>query len=129
MFALLCLLLAMVTAPLKPMWRLEAENATLRQQLIVLQRKAKGRPRLTNTDRWFLVFLYRWFPSILDVVMLIRPETLVRWHRSGFRLYWRWKSRRQIGRPQIHEDLRALIKRMSAENPAVGARRVCMASC
>jgi hypothetical protein len=77
--------------------RLEAENAALRQQLIVLRRKVKNRPRLANTDRWFLVQLYRWFPSTPDVLTIIRPETLVRWHRAGFRRYWHWKSRRRGG--------------------------------
>ena len=70
--------------------RLEAENATLRHQLVVLRRKLKGRARLTNNDRWFFVQLYRWFPSILPALMIVRPETLVRWHRAGFRRYWRW---------------------------------------
>ncbi|CAJ0874308.1 hypothetical protein AMST5_02588 [freshwater sediment metagenome] len=124
MIALLRLFLSMLTAPFKPMWRLDAENAALRQQLIVLRRKMKGRPRLTNGDRWFLIFLYQWFPSILGVVTIIRPETLIRWHRSGFRFYWRWKSRRPAGRPKIDEELRALITRMSVENPLWGAPRI-----
>jgi len=67
-------------------------------------RKVKSRPRLPNTDRWFLVQLYRWFPSILDVLTIIRPETLVRWHRAGFRRYWHWKSRRRGGRPQVQSS-------------------------
>jgi hypothetical protein len=79
----------------------------------------QGRVRLTNNDRWFLIQLYRWFPSILKVLTIIRPETLVRWHRAGFRCYWRWKSRG--GRPQIDTDLRALIRRISIENPALGS--------
>jgi hypothetical protein len=68
--------------------RLEAENAVLRHQLIVLRRKTRGRPQLTNNDRWFFIQLYRWFPSILQVLTIIRPDTLVRWHRAGFRSYW-----------------------------------------
>jgi transposase InsO family protein len=124
MIALLRLLLALVTTPFKQMWRLEAENAALRQQLIVLRRKVKRRPRLTNGDRWFLVVLYQWFPSILAVVAVIRPETLVRWHRSGFRFYWRWKSRQPAGRPKIDEELRELIEHMSVENPLWGAPRI-----
>ena len=82
-------LLALLTAPFKPMWRLEAENAALRQQLNVLGRRMKARPKLTNSDRWFFVILYRLFPSILNAIRIIQPETLVRWHRSGFRFYWR----------------------------------------
>jgi transposase InsO family protein len=83
-----------------------------------------GRIRLTNNDRWFFVQLYRWFPSILTVLKVIRPETLVRWHRAGFRCYWRWKSRSLGGRPQIETDLRALIRQMSMENPLWGAPRI-----
>ena len=79
---------------------------------------------LTNGDRLFLVQLYRWFPSVLKAITIIRPETLVRWHRAGFRRYWRWKSRPLGGRPKIAADLRALIRQMSAENPLWGAPRV-----
>jgi hypothetical protein len=77
-----------------------------------------------NSDRWFLVQLYRWFPSILQVLTIIRPETLVRWHRAGFRCYWHWKSRPLGGRPQIEIELRVLIRRMSVENPLWGAPRI-----
>jgi hypothetical protein len=104
--------------------RLEAENAVLRHQLNVLRRKLRGRVRLANHDRWFFIQLYRWFPSILRVLTIIRPETLVRWHRAGFRRSWRWKSRRRGGRPQIETELRALIRRMSVENPLWGAPRI-----
>jgi len=79
---------------------------------------------LTNHDRWFFIQLYRWFPSILQVLTIIRPETLVRWHRAGFRCYWRWKSCPVGGRPQIETELRALIRRMSVENPLWGAPRI-----
>jgi hypothetical protein len=92
MFALLCFVLAVLALPFKSRIRLEAENAALRHQLIVLRRKVPGPVRLTNNDRWFLVQLYRWFPSTLQVLTIIRPDTLVRWHRAGFRCYWRWKS-------------------------------------
>jgi hypothetical protein len=71
----------------------EAENAALRHQVIVLQRRVRGRVQLTNGDRLFLVQLYRWFPSVLNAITIIRPETFIRWHRAGFRRYWRWKSR------------------------------------
>src|SRR5665647_2706384 len=124
MIGLLFLFLALVASPFKSKSRLEAENAVLRHQLIVLRRKAQGRVRLTNNDRWFLIQLYRWFPSILQVLTIIRPETLVRWHRAGFRCYWRWKSRFQGGRPQIEADLRALIRQMSMENSLWGAPRI-----
>src|SRR5580692_1665829 len=107
MIALICFVLAVLASPFKSNIRLEAENAVLRHQVIVLRRKLKGRARLTNNDRWFLVQLYRWFPSILPVLMIIRPETLVGWHRAGFRRYGLWKSRRRGGRPQIETELRA----------------------
>ena len=84
----------------------------------------QGRARLTNNDRWFFIQLYRWSPSILKVLAIIRPETLVRWHRAGFRLYWRWKSRSVGGRPQIEMELRALIRRMCIENALWGAPRI-----
>src|SRR5476651_2850228 len=124
MIGLFSLFLALVASPFKSKSRLEAENAVLRHQLIVLRRKVQGRVRLTNNDRWFLVQLYRWFPSILNVLTIIRPETLVRWHRAGFRYYWRWKSGSRGGRPQIETDLRALIRQMSMENPLWGAPRI-----
>ena len=101
MIALLWFLLTLFASPLKSKSRLEAENAALRYQLIVLRRKVGGRVRLTNGDRLFLIQLYRWFPSVLKVITVIRPETLVRWHRAGFRRYWCWKSRPFGGRPQI----------------------------
>src|SRR6266849_5505650 len=124
MIGLLCFVLGILASPFKSKIRLAAENAALRHQLIVLRRKLRGRVQLANSDRWFLVQLYRWFPSILKVLTIIRPETLVRWHRAGFRSYWRWKSRSLGGRPQIAADLRALIRRMSAENPLWGAPRI-----
>jgi len=80
MIGLLCFVLAVLASPFKSKLRLEAENAMLRHQLMVLRRRVRGRVRLTNNDRWFLIQLYRWFPSILQVLTIIRPETLVRWH-------------------------------------------------
>ena len=128
MIALILFVLGILASPFKAKSRLEAENAALRQQLIVLRRKVKSRPRLANTDRWLFVQLYRWFPSILDVLTIIRPETLVRWHRAGFRRYWHWKSRRRGGPPQVQSELRALIRQMSVENP-LWARRASTANC
>ena len=124
MIALLWFVLAIMASPFKSKSWLEAENVALRHQLIVLRRQVRGRVRLSNNDRWFFVQLYRWFPSILKVITIIRPETLVRWHRVGFRRYWRWKSRSLGGRPQVETDLRALIRRMSIENPLWGAPRI-----
>ena len=124
MIGLLCFFLTLFASPFKSKSRLEAENAALRHQLIVLQRKVCGRIQLTNGDRLFFVQLYRWFPSVLKAITIIRPETVVRWHRAGFRRYWRWKSRSLGGRPQIDAELRALIRRMSADNPLWGAPRI-----
>ena len=87
MIGLLWFVVAVLASPIKAKIRLEAENAALRHQLVVLRRQLKGRARLTNDDRWFFVQLYRWFPSILTVITIVQPETLVRWHRAGFRLY------------------------------------------
>jgi transposase InsO family protein len=124
MVALICFVLAVLASPFKSNSRLEVENAVLRHQLIILQRKVRGRARLTNNDRWFFVQMYRWFPSIMKVVTIIEPETLVRWHRAGFRRYWRWKSRSRGGRPQIDLELRMLIRQMSMENLLWGAPRI-----
>src|SRR6266852_2183062 len=124
MIALICFVLAVLVSPFKSKSRLEAENAVLRHQLNVLRRKVQGRVRLTIGDRWFFIQIYRWFPSILQVLTVVRPETLVRWHRAGFRCYWGWKSRSRGGRPQIDTELRALIRRMSIENPLWGAPRI-----
>src|SRR5258707_10572998 len=124
MVALIWFVLAVLTSPFKSKSRLEAENTALRHQLIVLRRKVRGRARLSNNDRWFFVQLYRWFPSILQVLTIIRPETLVSWHRAGFRRYWRWKSRSRGGRPQIDAELRGLIRQMSMENLLWGAARI-----
>src|ERR1700737_1002123 len=124
MIALVCFVLAALASPFKSKSRLEAENAALRHQLIVLRRRVRGRAQLTNSDRWFFVQVYRWFPSILQVLTIIRPEPLGRWHRAGFRRYWRWKSRRRGGRLPVETELRALIRRMSIENPLWGAPRI-----
>ncbi len=124
MIALFCFVLAIVASPFKSKRRLEAENLALRYQLIVLRRKVRGRVQFRDSDRLFFILLYRSFPSILKVLTIIRPETLIRWHRGGFRRYWRWKSRSLGGRPKTGTELRALIRRMSIENPLWGAPRI-----
>ena len=102
----------------------EAEMAFLRQQLVVLQRSAPARLRLCTADRLIFVWLYRLFPSLLEAAVVFKPETLVRWHRSGFRLYWRCKSRRRVGRPAVPTDIRDLIRTISRDNPMWGAPRI-----
>ena len=124
MIALLYFVLSVLVSPFKSTSRLEAENAALRHQAVVLRRMVHRRVRLTTGDRLFFIQLYRWFPSVLKVITVIRPETLVRWHRAGFRRYWRWKSHSFGGRPPIDTELRALIRRMSVENPLWGAPRI-----
>jgi len=124
MIALLCFVFNVLISPFKSKSRLEAENAALRHQVIVLRRIVLRRVRLTNNDRLFFIQLYRWFSSVLKVITVVRPETLVRWHRAGFRCYWCWKSRSLGGRPQVDTEPRALIRRMSIENPLWGAPRI-----
>src|SRR5882724_8110455 len=104
--------------------RPKAENLILRQQLIVLRRKSSTRVRLWNIDRLLLVWLYRLYPSVLDAIIIVQPETVIRWNRRGFRAYWRWKSRQVGGRPRINSEMRALIRRMSRERPLWGAPRI-----
>jgi hypothetical protein len=116
MFALVCFVLAVMASPFRSKGWLVAENMALQHQLNVRRRKVRGRVPLTNNDRWFYVQLYRRFLSILQVLTVVRPETLVHWHRVGFRRYWRWKSRSRGGGPKIEADLRVLIRRMSVES-------------
>jgi hypothetical protein len=102
---------------------LEAEILVLRHQLNVLRRKSPKRVALSSIDRLLLVGLYRLVPGVLDALKIIRPETLMGWHRAGFRAYWRWKSR--LGsRPRIAADIRRLIREMSVANPLWGAPRI-----
>jgi len=124
MVAFLLFLLNLLGLPFKSKSQLAAENAALRQQVIVLQRKVRGRVQLTDSDRRFFIQLYRWFPSVLNAITIVQPETLLRWHREGFRHYWRWKSRNWGGRPPISAELRALIRRMSLENRLWGAPHI-----
>ncbi len=103
--------------------RLEAENPLLRQQLVVLRRKSPRRVRLRNIDRLLLVWLHRLYPSLLDAIIIVKPEIVIRWHRRGFCPYRRWKSRHVGGRLWIDSEIRAPIRQMSRENPLWGARR------
>src|SRR5881392_3787796 len=104
---------------------IEAENLALRHQLNVLRRSARKRPILGNFDRLIFVCLYRIAPRVLDAVAIIEPETIIRWHRAGFRSFWRWKSRaRTAGRPQVPIEVRGLIREMSIANPLWGAPRI-----
>jgi transposase InsO family protein len=121
---LLRLLLAILASLFKSRAELEAENLVLRQQIGVLRRRMPKRPALTNIDRLVFVWLCRWFPSTVSALTIVRPETVIRWHRIGFRAYWRWRSRNLVGRPKIVVELRALIREMSQANPLWGAPRI-----
>jgi transposase InsO family protein len=108
----------------RPRAALVAEILALRHQLNILQRKFPKRVDLSSVDRLLLVGLYRLAPRMLDALKIIRPETLLRWHRAGFRAYWRWKSRPRGGRPKTAADIRSLIREMSIANPLWGAPRI-----
>ena len=104
--------------------RLEAENLFLRHQLSIALRRAPPRPRLRGADRALLILITRLWPSLLAAAQVVQPETILRWHRAGFKAFWRWKSRKRAGRPKIDRSLRDLIQRMSKENPTWGAPRI-----
>ena len=103
---------------------LEGEVIALRHQLNVLRRRTPKRPALRSFDRFILVLLYRLAPTVLDAMTIVRPETIMRWHRAGFRTFWRWKSRRRPGRPKVALEVRQLIREMSLANPFWGAPRI-----
>jgi hypothetical protein len=116
MTELLKLIFGVLASLFKSRAKLEAEIVMLRQQINVLRRRAPQRPHLNNTDRFLFVWLYRWFTSILGAIAIVRPETIIRWHRAGFRAYWRWRSRNRIGRPKVSAELRTLIGEMGGAN-------------
>jgi transposase InsO family protein len=124
MMAFLILFLHVLVSPFKTQARLEAEIVLLRHQLNVLRQRLPSRPKLTVADRLLFVWLYRLFPSTLPAITIIQPDTVIRWHRSGFRLYWRWKSRSRGGRPKIPSEIRRLIRNMSLANRLWGAPRI-----
>jgi hypothetical protein len=103
---------------------LEAEILTLRQQLNVLRRNSPKRLAFSNVDRLIFAGLYQIAPRVLDALTIVEPETVVRWHRAGFRLFWRWKSRQRGGRPKVELEIRQLIREMSLANPLWGAPRI-----
>jgi transposase InsO family protein len=119
--------LQLVTALLRQLLQsraaLVAENLALRHQIVILKRSVK-RPRLHRRDRIFWVWLSRLWQGWRSSLIVVQPETVLRWHREGFRLYWRWKSRRRCGRPKLDVEIRALIRRMSRDNPTWGRRRI-----
>ena len=123
MTTLLQFLRDLLLAVLGPRAALVAENLLLRQQVVVLRRQVK-RPRLRPFDRWLLATLVGNFRDLLATVLVVRLETLIRWHCGGWRLLWRWRSRRRRGRPPIDMDLRNLIRRMWRDNATWGENMI-----
>ena len=113
------------TAVFKSKARLAAENLCLRQQLVVFKRQ-QARPRLRDADRRFWVLACRWFSDWSNCLIVVKPDTVIRWHRKGWKAYWRWRSSNpaRSGRKRICPELRALIRRMARENPLWGQRRI-----
>src|SRR6266566_450159 len=104
--------------------KLALEAAALRQQLAVFKRK-QSRPKLRRLDRLFWIALRSVWPCWTEALIMVKPETVVSWHRAGFRLFWRWRSRsRHPGRPKISGEIRQLIRRMKVDNPSWGAPRI-----
>jgi hypothetical protein len=108
----------------RPRAALEAENLILRHQLNVLRRKSPKRLAFGNVDRLVFATLYRVAPGVLDALIILKPQTVIRWHHAGLRAYWRWKSRPRGGRPRTPADIRQLIREMSMANPLWGASRI-----
>ena len=124
MLRLVLMLLRCLRSALRSHADLALENLALRQQLAAFAHSGR-RPRIRATDRLFWIALCRWWSGWLEVLIFVKPETVVRWHRTGFRRYWRWLSRRRRpGRPAIGRDVRELIRRMATENPTWGAPRI-----
>ncbi len=114
----------LIRAFLVPRLSLAAENLALRQQVAVYKQSVK-RPKLRPRDRFFWVLLSRLWANWRSALAIVQPETIIKWHQRGFKLYWRWKSRGgKPGRPCIQRALRDLIRRMSRENPLWGAPRI-----
>jgi hypothetical protein len=124
MFAILHALGIFVADLFKSRSRLEAENLFLRHQLNIALRRAPPRLRLCGSDRALLIWMTKLWPSLLSATQVVQPETILRWHRAGFKVFWRWKSRNRAGRPKIDRGLRDLIRRMSRENALWGASRI-----
>jgi hypothetical protein len=118
------LILGVLASLCKSRATLEAETLILRQQINVLRRRMPKRPHLNNTDRFLFDWLYHWSPFVLGAIAIVRPETIIRWHRAGFRAYWRWRSRNLVGRPKVSAKLRTLIGEMSRANPLWGAPHI-----
>jgi putative transposase len=120
---LLSALLAAIRSSLKSQHVLALENLALRQQLAILRRRTK-RPQLTKTDRAFWVALSRLWTGWQGTLIVVKPQTVISWHRKGFKLYWTWKSRNKGGRPRVDVTIRRLIRQMANDNATWGAPRI-----
>ena len=118
------LILGMVIDLLRSRVALEAEIVVLRQQLNVLRRACPKKLPFISIDRLILGAVCRLFPKVYDALAIVRPDTVIRWHRAGFQSYWRWKSRRRCGRPTVTLEIRQLIRQISIANPLWGAPRI-----
>jgi putative transposase len=118
-------LLAILSSLFRSRANLQLENLALRHQIGVLRKSARKRPKLTSGDRLFWVWLSRVWSDWRSALAIVKPETVIAWHRAGFRLFWTWKVRRgQPGRPLISREVRDLIRKMCRENPSWGAPRI-----
>ena len=121
MIHILRLIFFQLALSLKSRAELQIENLTLRHQLEILKRSAPKRTRFTNTDRLIFTWLFRLWPKAAQSIRIIHPKILIRWHREGFRIYWRWKSGRRGGRPKALNEVRILIRQIGTQNPLWGA--------
>ena len=123
MIALLSAVGSLLSFRVRSRASLELELIALRHQVTVLRRQRPGRPRLFSTDRLLWTLLYRIWPQVLNTMVLVKPATVIQWHRKGFRLYW-WRRSRRLGRPKMSREIRDLIRKMSQANPLWGAPRI-----
>jgi putative transposase len=124
MVTLACAVVAYLRSLFLPRHKLALEAVALRQQLAVFKRK-QPRPKLDRLDRLFWIVLRRLWEGWSEALIIVKPETVVSWHRAGFRRFWRWRSQRvRPGRPQVNAQIRQLLRRMKAENPTWGAPRI-----
>src|ERR1700721_630282 len=122
MLAFISALLSWLAGRFRGRAELELEVIALRHHLAVLRRQHPGRSQLFALDRLLGIWLYRVWPRCLNIMLLVKPATVVQWHRQGFRLYWRWRSR--SGRPSIDREVRDVIRQMNSANPLWGAPRI-----
>src|SRR5262245_14464563 len=124
MISVLVSMILSIRSWLRSRAELQLELLALRHQLYVLNRSRTHRLRLATADRWLWTWLSRAWPAWRTALVIVKPETVIAWHRQGFRLFWTWKSRRRLGRPTLPTDVRELIRMMSERNPLWGAARI-----